>query len=100
LPLSWKENAGQNKTTTLEGMTVAIRQVWSPEKAPAKSFILQGDAASLSFVPVWAARSQLLIEIWARHSLKGERSGSRIPKLGSLFKPCLSILKRQMRPVL
>jgi hypothetical protein len=39
-----------------------------------------------------------LLGMWARRSLKGERSGSCIPKLGSLFKPCLSILKRQMRP--
>jgi hypothetical protein len=70
----------------------------SSKKVAAKSFILQGDAEPLSSIPVWAEPSQLLIGMWTRRSLKDQRSGSCIPKLGSLFKPCLSILKRQMRP--
>ena len=39
-----------------------------------------------------------LIGKWARRGLKGKRSGRSLPNLECLFKPRLSILKRQMRP--
>ena len=36
----------------------------APKKVAAKLFILQGGAMPLSYVPVWAEPSQLLIVMW------------------------------------